>query len=367
MASAFLLVAYRALLLLPQRNRIVCLSRQSNAEPVDFKMIKAHFAEHDQSMEVAILAKTLDNKLEYSFHVIKQVFYIATSKAVLLDSYCLAIGLLHGKIRVPVIQMWHAMGNMKKFGYSAIGSAEGRTLEQAQLLGMHRGYDSVLISSNSFSADYAEGFGIDPAIIFEAPLPKADLLLSAQYREQKRSEILSAYPHLGEKPNIVYCPTFRRNPADNESEAMQELLDAVDFEKYNLIFKKHPVSNQRFSDERVLQDYPSELDMLFIADFVISDYSTVIYEAGLLGLPVFLYAYDWNSYQEKRSLNIDLEHSVPALFTDNPREIIRAIESEDFNLEEYGRFMQDHIRVPESGSCTERVAAHVLDLINASK
>ena len=40
-----------------------------------------------------------------------------------------------------------------------------------------------------------------------------------------------------------------------------------------------------------------QFDALFAADVIISDYSTVIYEAGLLGIPVYLYAYDWDTYR----------------------------------------------------------------------
>lgn len=365
-AYSIALALYDLFSFLPKHNRIVCISRQSNSAPVDFELVKACLAKQDQPMEAVILAKTLDrNKLAYSLHVAKQLLYIATSKAVLLDSYCIAIGLLHDKIQVPVIQMWHAMGNMKKFGFSAIGSSEGRTLDQAQLLGMHKGYDSILISSKSFIGDYSEGFGADPSVIYEAPLPKTDLLLSEEYKSCKRAEITRAFPRLKEKQNIVYCPTFRRNPAPNEKEAMQSLLDSIDFTKYNFVFKKHPVSSQRFSDSRVLEDYPDDFDMLYIADFVISDYSTVIYEAGLLGVPVFLYAYDWDTYQEKRSLNVDLQNDVPALFTNDPCAIAHAIEKNEFDRARYEEFILSHIRIPENGTCTQRVVDHIVSLCQA--
>lgn len=75
--------------------------------------------------------------------------------------------------------------------------------------------------------------------------------------------------------------------------------------------------------------------MLFVADYVISDYSTVIYEAGLLDLPVFLYAYDWPDYSKKRSLYIDPKRDIPTLFTDDAEAIVRAIEHDDFDHAAY--------------------------------
>lgn len=299
----------------------------------------------------------------YCFHILKQVFYLATSKAVLLDSYCIAVSLLDRHIKAPVIQMWHAMGNMKKFGYTALGEKEGRSFSTAHAFKMHHGYDAVLISSKSFVDDFAAGFNVDPSIIFEAPLPRTDLLINSEYIKKQRKLILSKFPQLKEKKNIVYCPTFRKNPAPNQAIAMKQLIDAIDFKKYNFIYKAHPVSSQRFEDNRILQDY-GNYDMLYIADYVISDYSTVIYEAGLLDIPVFLYAYDWETYKEKRSLNIDIEKDVPTLFTNDPKRIMQAIEVGNFDHKKYQQFIHDNIQIPEKTSCTKKIVDIIFRLIN---
>lgn len=295
--------------------------------------------------------------------MLKQVFYLATSKAVLLDSYCIAVSLLDRRIKAPVIQMWHAMGNMKKFGYTALGEGEGSSFSTAHAFKMHHGYDAVLISSKSFLNDFAAGFNVDPSIVLEAPLPRADLLIDSEYVKQRRELILKKFPSLKKKKNIVYCPTFRKAPAPNEAKAMEQLINAVNFEKFNFIYKAHPVSTQRFEDKRVLQDC-GNYDMLYIADYVISDYSTVIYEAGLLNVPVYLYAYDWDTYQEKRSLNIDIEKDVPTLFTNDPKKIMKAIETDDFNHKKYQQFIHNNVRIPENASCTKRIVGIIFSLIS---
>ena len=360
--TAMLLIVYRLLCLLPMRDRIVCLSRQSDDEPLDFKLIREYVGERHPGWDVVVLAKKLGSPVAYLPHMLRQLYYIATSRAVVLDSYCIVVSLLAGHLRVPVVQMWHAMGNMKKFGYTAIGQEEGRPAETARLMRMHKGYTSVLISSMSFVDDYAAGFGVDPGIIYEAPLPRADLLLDAEYAARERARIEGLYPELSGKRNIVYAPTFRREPAPNEAEAMARLVESVDFDRYNLIYMAHPVSTQRLDDPRVLQGYDRSCNMLFAADYVISDYSTVIYEAGLLGLPVYLYAYDWDTYSERRSLNIDIEHDVPALFSDDPWEIMDAIGRDRFDAAAFGRFIARNVAVPAEGSCTERVVEHILAL-----
>ena len=171
-----MLLIYRFFRAFPRKRRIVCLSRESDRPTTDFRLIRHYVRQTHPDYSVVILAKKLHNPVRYGFHMIRQLYFIATSQAVLLDTYAIVVSLLAGYIDVPVIQMWHALGNMKRFGYTALGSKEGRKFSTASLLNMHRGYTSVLISSKSFISDYARGFDIDPSIIYEAPLPRTDLL-----------------------------------------------------------------------------------------------------------------------------------------------------------------------------------------------
>lgn len=364
-ATAVIVLWYRICSLFPTRKRIVCLSRQQNGTTQDFELLRDYFAKHNPDWDVTVLAKTLDNPAAYLFHMIRQVVLIATSRMVVLDSYCIVVSLLRNRIKAPVLQMWHALGNMKKFGYMTLDTPEGRSSETARLLHMHEGYDSVLVSSMSFADDLAAGFNVPVSILYEAPLPRVDLFTDLRIRQRERKRVIQAIPQLANgKKNIVYCPTFRRMPAPNEDEAMRALLGAVDFDHYNFIFKRHPVSTQIISDKRIIQDYPADVDPLYVADYAISDYSTVIYEAGLLDVPIYLYAYDWDTYSNRRSLNIDLEREVPTLFTDNPTVIMDAIDNNRFDAARYRAFVNANVAVPKYTSCTERIVNHIFDMMD---
>lgn len=348
--------------LLPVRQRIVCISRQSDSTPVDFQLIRGYCEQRTPPWEVVVLAKQLRNLLAYLPEMVRQTYYIATSQVVVLDSYCIVVGLLHDRIRVPVVQIWHSLGNMKRFGYTAFGTDEGHSEATALLMHMHEGYDAIAISSLGFAEPFAAAFNVDPSVLFEAPLPHVDLLLSANHRAQQREAILAAYPQLRGRETIVYCPTFRKQPAANEDAATRTLLDAVDFSRYNFVYKPHPVSRQIIDDPRVVTIPGGAFDALFVADYIISDYSTVIYEAGLLDLPIYLYAYDWDSYREKRGLTIDFEHDVPALFTDDPHAIMDAIEAGSFDHATYAAFTAANVAIPVEGLCTERICEAIIGM-----
>ncbi|WP_201757723.1 CDP-glycerol glycerophosphotransferase family protein [Adlercreutzia muris] len=360
LATSVLTAFYAVFSLLPARRRIVCVSRQSDSDPIDFQLIKEYCARREPAWEVVILAKQLHSPAAYLFEMIRQVYYIATSRAVALDSYCIVVGLLHDRIKVPVIQIWHSLGNMKRFGYTAFGTDEGHSEATARLMHMHEGYDAIAISSMSFADEFAAAFNANKSKLFEAPLPRVDLLLSEGHRTRQREAILAAYSQLRERETIVYCPTFRKQPAANEAEAAQALIDAVDFNQFNFVYKPHPVSKQVIDDPRVITIPCDQFDALFVADYIISDYSTVIYEAGLLDLPIYLYAYDWNSYREKRGLTIDFENDVPALFTADPRAIADAIEAGSFDHAAYAAFTAANVALPAEGSCTKRICEAII-------
>lgn len=364
-AALCLKALYYLCRIFPEPSRIVCISRQSNYAPVDFRLIADYCRHRTPSVDVIILAKQLKNPFAYIPEMFRQVFFIATSKAVVLDSYCIVVSLLRDTIKTPVIQIWHALGNMKKCGYAALdeSSEEGRSPEVARIMHMHEGYNAVAISSTTFIDDFAAGFNVDPALIFEAPLPRVDLLVNPDARRNIRQQLHESYPDLKGKQIIVYCPTFRRIHSSNTAQAIASLIDAIDFSRYGLVYKPHPVSDLAIDDERVITVVSGDPDPLLAADFVISDYSTVIYEAGLLNIPVFLYAYDWDTYRNKRGLNIDLEHDVPTLFTNDPTAIMDAIEHGAFDYDAYRQFVERNIALPAQGSCTEQLCEKIIAMM----
>ena len=127
------------------------------------------------------------------------------------------------------------------------------------------------------------------------------------------------------------------------------------------------MSKQVIDDPRVVTIPSGQFDALFVADAIISDYSTVIYEAGLLDIPVYLYAYDWTTYREKRGLTIDFENDVPALFTDDPGAIMKAIEDKDFDAEVYRVFENTNVTLPENVSCTKTICEAIISAATSCK
>lgn len=340
------------------KKQIVMISRQSNNINDDFRLLGK---ELEAKYKVIYLCKTLDGKeksgaltrIKYGLHMFVQMYYLGTSKVCILDSYCPTVSILKHKKSLTIIQMWHSIGTMKKFGYAIIDKGEGSDSKIAKILKMHKNYDVVLCSGEGYRTHLTWGFGCDEDIIRIATLPRIDLLTDKKYEKEMKKKILERYPILKQRKNILYCPTFRDNE-DNFKEALEKLIKEVNYKKYNLIIKLHPLSKITIEErENVIfdQDFRT-FDMLFLTDYVISDYSCIIYEAGVRNIPIYFYNFDMADYEEERGLALDYKE-LPGYTSRDAKELIASLDKE-YDMEYYQEFMKKYVF--NTKNCAKEVA-----------
>lgn len=358
---------YQVLKVFPVQNKITMISRQSNDPSIDFLLLRDEIRREAPSVKVVFLCKTLDGgvnstllrKVGYGFHMFRQMYHLATSKVIILDTYCIVVSLLKHRKNLQVIQMWHSMGTMKLFGYTAVDSGEGSSRRLAENMHMHENYTYFIAASPNYQEHLARGFRCDTGKAFISPLPRYDLLRSETYKKRKRDEIYRRYPELRDKKLILYCPTFRKDESQMQT-AVEGLINCLP-EGYNLVAKLHPLSSIDLSGENVYTAAAfSTFDMLFAADYVISDFSCVIYEAGLLDLPLFFYTFDMESYGHNRGLAIDYAAEMPGIISGDPGEIMEAIRQEKFCIEDVAKFTNRYVE--ETDGATKKIAGFALSV-----
>ncbi len=312
--------------LFPTKNKIVFISRQSNDINLDFKLLGDELS---KKYKVVYLCKTLDGgiksslltKISYGFHMFRQMAHLATSKVCILDSYCPTVSILKHKKNLTIIQIWHSVGTMKLFGYTALDKSEGSSSKIAEVMKMHKNYNYIFCSSDAYKDHLKNGFGVNRDIIKNFTLPRIDLLNDKNYEKNIKNKIYSKYPELKNKKNVLYAPTFRKEDEDFDL-YLDKLVDEFDFDKYNLILKLHPLSKKIINNDKVICDKEfSSFDMLFVADKLISDYSCFIYEAGIRNIPIYFYDYDLDKYNDDRGLAIDL-NELPGFIESDPKKLV---------------------------------------------
>ena len=76
-------------------------------------------------------------------------------------------------------------------------------------------------------------------------------------------------------------------------------------DEYIFFLRTHPYTtklmNVEFNDFlRDFSQYPNINELLIIADILISDYSSIIYDYAVLEKPLLCFGYDYDEYKKKR-------------------------------------------------------------------
>ena len=86
--------------------------------------------------------------------------------------------------------------------------------------------------------------------------------------------------------------------------------------------------------------------MLMVADYIISDYSAICYEASLLSKPMYFYTYDYDEYIDTRNFYTDYQKEIPGFISKSAKKIIEKIEKNDYDLKKVEEFRKKYIELP---------------------
>lgn len=342
-----------------KNNRIVYMSRRTNKCTLEFKIIQESLK--DYNLENKILCKKMKKgitgAIEYYFEILRQMYYLATSKVCITDSYCIPISILKHKKCLKIIQSWHAMGAIKKFGYQNLNKEYGRNSEVSQIMDMHKNYDYVVSGSEEMNQYFSEAFNVDISKVHAIGSPTVDYL--TKNKDEIRKRIYEKYPELMDKPVILYVPTFR----NKEKIDISKLMSCIDTNKYNFVVKLHPNSKIAYNDNsfyRCKGFYA--LELLTIADYIITDYSSIMIEASLMNKPLYLYVYDFESYAAKNGLNLDIYKELPNCVFKNEQDLIKNLESNNYDMNTLNNFKNKYV-ANEHGYATEILKSYILSNI----
>ncbi len=354
-----------------KKKRVSIISRESDDKTLDIAMLEAELLK--RGVKVTVLSKLLtkDKSLKavgYAGHVLRQEAAIIASDVVVLDTYCIPASMIPHRKNTKIIQMWHALGAIKKFGWQTVGKEGGSSEKVARLMKMHNGYDYVVSPSDITAQYFCEAFRSDSSKIVKYGLPRIDYIksvASGDRRDELRSRILSKYQQLENgKRTVLYAPTFRRGKAVD----VKSLADAFDTDNYNLVVKLHPLyrgDSEETSGDRANTIYDetfSSYDWLSVADIIISDYSSFVIESTLADKPLYIYAYDLEDYETNTGLNInfDAEPIAPYVFRSADK-LAAAAASEDYDFNALHAFRDRYIDI-NTENCTAALADFIVSL-----
>lgn len=348
-----------------KNNKITFISRQSNTKTLDFIYIEDELIKRNNSLKLVFLCKRFDNIkkhfISYSFYTLKTMFHIATSKVCIIDSYCLPISILKHKENLKVVQIWHSLGAIKKFGYQTLDKDFGRSKTIATSLNMHKNYDLIISGSKKMTKYFAKAFNYKENYFLNVGLPRIDYLIKE--KDKIKENIYKKYPILKDKIVIMYAPTFRKNNVDK----VNEVINAFNSDKYILIIKGHDNQKLNIDKNKVLTcDEFKSLDLLTITDYLITDYSGIALEGASIDVKTLYYVYDYEDYIKENGLNIDLYKEMKECTSSNINDLYEIIDNDLYNNELLKRYKNRYLD-NKKGNSTVLIVDKILEFLRSFK
>ncbi|WP_326736162.1 bifunctional glycosyltransferase/CDP-glycerol:glycerophosphate glycerophosphotransferase [Streptomyces sp. NBC_01022] len=249
-----------------------------------------------------------------------------------------------------IVQTWHGT-MLKKIGLD-IDAPKFNPQYHAQLQQESLNWN-MLVSSNRFSTPILKRAMGYAGEIVETGYPRNDYLYAPDL--QARAKEIKARIGLPDGKKIVlYAPTWRDDLAHRQGQFKFDLR--LDIEQarerlgddHILLIRRHsnvvdsiPGAGNGFVFD--VSEYPDIADLYLIADVMVTDYSSVMFDYAHLRRPMLFFTYDLEHYRDQlRGFYFDFENDAPGPLISTSEELIGAIRNIDevaaAHEERYERF-----------------------------
>lgn len=280
--------------------RVVYEFLKKNPISLEHKYVWA-FIEPDKFPEIKNKVKV--DTLFYFITAMRSGIWITNSSA--------SRGLKFKKKQTKYYLFEHGMTGIKKIGVDV------ERFDKAFRIRFQEKFDGIFIEGKKEKEILSHAWQMKEDIFYVTGLPRNDDLVFVNDDEIEMLKIRLGIPN--NKKVILYAPTFREfSRAEDGKNALGIPINFAEWknklaDKYVLLITAH-YEVAKLLDELPNNDfvinafkYPYVNDLLKVADVLISDYSSIIFDYAILERPIFCYGYDYKNYLKERGLYIDLD------------------------------------------------------------
>lgn len=237
-----------------------------------------------------------------------------------------------------IINTWHAGGAYKKVGLSYDKTNSILMKWQNKIV---RDETSYYVSSSELFSKYniQDAYHYNGKII-NSGMPRNDIFFDNTKINFIKSKLSNLW-NISGKQVILYAPTFRGDFGKAESAEFVfpfiEIINAFkQYEKEIIILNRshYSVSNAFKTDiENIMDvsDYPDMQELLVIADILITDYSSSMWDFSLTGKPCIFYVPDKEQYLSDRGTYTPME-KWPGLIASTKDELLSLLLNNDVTV-----------------------------------
>ncbi len=288
-----------------------------------------------------------------------EYFKTALKAKVWISSVNIERGLHFKKKSTIYINTWHGAGT-KLIGNACNGRKDYN----------FSAVDMMLVQSEFERSIFERDFLCNPKAIRKVGFPRNDELFHITDEQKQRLRLQLRIPE-GKKV-ILYAPTWR----DSKDGGMSyEFVPPIHIEKwkeklsseYVMLFRMHTFTTkfEMAFDEfaRDVSDYEDLNHILAITDVLITDYSTIVYDSAIAGIPFICFGFDYNTYKEERGFYYDLNEGYPGGVLKDEDDVIERIPAvlSGVDQEQYAAFKNRYIEA--GGSATETILNELANIL----
>lgn len=314
-------------------------------------------------------------KWEHMRYRFKFMKLFARCKVMFLVEHLDLADIVKKRPETQLVQLWHACGLMKKWGYAVTSQGWGNSAKEKKRYPLYVNQTLSTISSSSpiVRNGYVAAFQCDPSIIKPLGSPRTDIYFDETFRMSAREKVRKMFPEIKKRKIILYAPTFR-----GKSIPRSYIDRALDYKKlknslgeqYVLLTKFHPQMAKKgfLESDRIqgagfafdISELLSPEEALCTADILITDYSSIMFEYLFLERPIISYVYDLDKYIQDRGLFLPYDQLAPGPYVFNQEELIEKLQTVDkwFDIERIRAYRKEFMSACD-GHSTERIYQYV--------
>lgn len=214
------------------------------------------------------------------------------------------------------IQTWHGSA-LKRMGFDEPGwKLKSRAEQTEQQRSLDR-FDHFLIRSEHDVRTLAKAFRLGEKALLRVGYPRNDELVAAR-KAAERPPLAAELGIPSDKKVLLYAPTFRRHGQRRFELPFDVERFAEEFgDRYVLLVRAHYLNHVVLPPSvrgRVIDvsDHHDVTPLLALADALITDYSSVMFDYALLDRPMLFFPYDYEEYvHQGRGTYFDLLERAP--------------------------------------------------------
>lgn len=220
-----------------------------------------------------------------------------------------------------VVQLWHGIP-LKRIGLDSPETVRFRFLPRSAVIprllaAFYRttqaGISVLPAASHLVRGRLESAFGLDDARVIVTGEPRVDVLSQGDPHTRRETARAGIREAVGETSGslVLYAPTWRDgedDPAVPDASQWRRIVDTLAADDATLLIRSHPLGSGAyvppFETDRVrmlTSDMVRDVTPLLPGlDVLITDYSSLIYDVGLIPLPTLVFAPDAEGYAARR-------------------------------------------------------------------